>query len=72
MKPLLILISLLLAGCNVHEPEGKLIGTMSMYRTPTGSIVVVNDQDGNKMEFNFHLNSVLILEPAKESPTDHE
>ena len=66
---LLIVITLLLLGCNSDRPEGKLVGTMSVYRTPNGSMTVVNDQDGNSMVFDFHLKSVLVLKKPDEQ--DH-
>lgn len=56
-----MLLTMTIVGCeSSNKPEGKLIGTMSVYRTPTGSITVVNDQDGNSMAFEFHLARVLV------------
>ena len=67
MKYLLLILALVFVGCKADRPEGKLIGTMSVYRTPTGTITVVNDQDGNSMAFDFHLNQVLVLKKKDES-----
>jgi len=70
MKYLLLIVALLLlAGCNSDKPEGKLVGTMSVYRTPDGSTTIVNDQDGNMFKIDFHLRSVLVLRKPDEQ--DH-
>jgi len=67
MKYLLLIVALLLlAGCNSDKPEGKLVGTMSVYRTPNGSTTIVNDQDGNMFKIDFHLRSVLVLRKPDE------
>ena len=67
MKYLLLIVALLLlAGCNSDKPEGKLVGTMSVYRTPDGSTTIVNDQDGNMFKIDFHLRSVLVLRKPDE------
>ena len=62
---LLLILTLLLAGCTTEKPIGKKLGTMTMYRTENGSITIVNDQDGNSMVFDFRLQSVLTLPKAK-------
>ena len=66
MKYLLLIVALLLLGCNSDKPEGKLVGTMSVYRTPNGSTTIVNDQDGNMFKIDFHLRSVLVLRKPDE------
>ena len=64
------LVAFYIVGCETTKPnpEGKLIGTLSVYRTPSGSMSVVNDQDGNKMIFEWHLGRVLT--PKKVEPND--
>lgn len=60
MKYILLILTLLLAGCNSNRPEGEFMGTMSVYRTPNGTITIVNDKDGNSMAFDFRLHGVMI------------
>jgi len=33
---------------------------MSVYRTPNGTITIVNDKDGNSMAFDFRLHGVMV------------
>ena len=60
MKALLLIPLLLLAGCNTSKPEGVLIGTLSVYKTNKG-VMVVSDQSGERMIVNFHIQRVLIV-----------
>lgn len=54
MKYIILIALFLLAGCASKKPvEGKLIGTMSIYSTDKGC-VVVSDQSGDRMIINFH------------------
>jgi uncharacterized protein YcfL len=61
MKYILITLALLLlAGCASPEEEGDLIGTMSVYKTKSG-FMVMSDQTGEKMIFEFHLGRTIVL-----------
>jgi hypothetical protein len=68
MKYILIILTLFLVGCESPEKrEGELIGTMSVYRTDRG-FVVVSDQNGDSMVVNFDIQRVIIkkkVEPSK-------
>ena len=60
MKFLLIPL-LLLAGCSSPDkPEGVLVGTMKAYRTPSGSLVVVSDQSGDRFIFEMNIQKAII------------
>lgn len=67
MKPIYLLLLLLLAGCASKKPavEGKLIGTMSIYKTDKGCMVV-SDQSGDRMIINFHAYQIFTTKPKEE------
>lgn len=69
MKYILIILALLMVGCKGDDaPEGmKLIGTMSVYRTETGALTVMNDQTKDAMMIEWNINRVLVKreEPSK-------
>lgn len=56
---LLLLSLLLFAGCATSRPEQKLVGTMSIYRTNHG-FLVVSDQSGESIIVEFNINRVIV------------
>jgi len=55
---LTIYIAVMLGGCSRAErPEGRLLGTMSIYSTNKG-FVVTSDQTGERMMVNFHVHQI--------------
>ncbi len=67
MKYLLLIATLLLAGCNSDKPEGEFMGTLSVYRSERGTITIVNDKDGNSMAFDLRVHGVAVhqVQPNK-------
>jgi hypothetical protein len=53
------LVAFWVSGCGSTKPEGKLVGTMSVYRTDRG-FLVVSDQNGERMIVNFNVQGVII------------
>jgi len=51
---LALILALLLSGCATPKQEGKLVGTLSVYRTNQG-FMVVSDQSGDKMLVAFNV-----------------
>mgnify|MGYP003679241648 CR=1 FL=1 len=62
MKALILIPLLILAGCSTSKPqsEGKLVGTMSIYKTDRG-FIVQSDQSGEKMLFELHIGRTIVL-----------
>ena len=59
MKILLLILTLLLAGCVSSKPKGEFMGKLSVYRTEDGVVTIVNDKDGNSMAFDFRIHGVM-------------
>jgi PBP1b-binding outer membrane lipoprotein LpoB len=54
----IIYAALFFSGCVTTKPEQKLVGTLSVYRTERG-FVVVSDQSGESMIVEFNIQRVL-------------
>ena len=57
------LVAFYIVGCETKPPpapQGDLVGTLRVYRTPEGSLCVVSDQTGDSMIFDMRIKSVLI------------
>ena len=65
MRILLLILTLLLAGCASSRPEGEFMGKLSVFRTEDGVVTIVNDKDGNSMAFDFRIHGVMIRKAHK-------
>ncbi len=62
MKLLLLITSLFLLGCAAPQDErGEIVGTMTIYKTPHG-FVVVSDQSGDSMIVDFQITRAVVFE----------